>query len=324
MYNIIMENKIRLILQQNKGKYVSGQDMSDALFVSRMTISSEIKKLKQQGYDIITSTKKGYCLTDQTDMIILSQIKESIDSHINNVLYFETLDSTSTYITTHQEDVGTLVIAEEQTQGKGRQNKPFLSQKFKGIYMSFVIDPQLDIHKSLKMTACSALALVKTIEKYYDVKPSIKWVNDIYIGDLKIAGILCEATLDLNTSLINRMVIGIGLNVFEQDFKQFDSIATSLESITHTKVSREKLIIEFFDQFFNEFARIDDPSLMDDYRHYSNILHQHITVYQNNTSYDAYVEHINDDGSLLIQANNQSIILNSGEITIRKVTPQRT
>ena len=208
-----MEKEILKILKNNQNEYISGQKISESLNVSRMTISSCIKKLKEKGYHIISSTKKGYCLTEDNDIILIENIKSAIPDFFQNVEYFDEIDSTNDYLkrTSHQQ--GDIVIAQAQTKGKGRNGKSFYSPQQKGIYVSFVLKPDLTIYDSLKITACLAVSLVKAIEKNYPVHPQIKWVNDIMIHDFKIAGILCEASLEMNTAQIEQMIVGIGINV---------------------------------------------------------------------------------------------------------------
>ena len=208
-----MEKEILKILKQHQNEYISGQDICESLNVSRMTISTCIKKLKEKGYHILSSTKKGYCLTDDNDVILIDHIKAQLPDFFKNIEYFDDIDSTNDYLKRSPHQQGDIVIAQSQTKGKGRNGKSFHSPQQKGIYLSFVLKPDLTIYDSLKITACLAVSLVKTIEKNYPVYPQIKWVNDIMIQDLKVAGILCEASLEMNTARIENMIVGIGINV---------------------------------------------------------------------------------------------------------------
>lgn len=316
-----MEKEILKILKQYQNQYVSGQEICEELHVSRMTISTCIKKIKEKGYHIISSTKKGYCLTEDNDVIFIENIKPLIPDFFQNIEYFDEIDSTNDYLkrTSHQE--GDIVLAENQTKGKGRNGKSFHSPKQKGIYVSFVLKPQLTIFDSLKVTACLAVSLVKAIEKNYPVHPQIKWVNDLMINDFKIAGILCEASLEMNTAKIDHMIVGIGINVHSYTMpEELKNIAECIEDFCSVVIPREQLLIDFFNIFYQDYCQLSSSSWLNFYRQHSYVLHQDITVYENNQSYQAYVLDINDDASLKIQTEHGIKTLNSGEVSIRKKT----
>lgn len=314
-----MENKILKILNQNKNEYVSGQLMSTQLNVSRMSISSYIKKLKEKGYYIKTSTKKGYCLTYENDVIFIDEIKNNIHSFYQTIEFFDDITSTNDYMKINCYNEGDIIIAESQNKGKGRNGKSFYSPKQKGIYLSLLLKPELTIYDSLKITACCAVAVVKAIQKNYPLTPQIKWVNDIMLNNKKVCGILCEASLEMNTGKLDSMIVGVGINVHAYEKPDdIKDIAVSLEDDTDLFVERQKIIIDFLNEFYNDYSQLSTLSFLDDYRKYSYILHQHITVYENNKSYPAFVTHINDDASLTVRYGEEERILKSGEISIRK------
>ncbi|MEG0453652.1 MAG: biotin--[acetyl-CoA-carboxylase] ligase [Coprobacillus sp.] len=314
-----MENKILKILNQNKNEYISGQMMSSQLNVSRMSISSYIKKLKEKGYHIKTSTKKGYCLTEDNDVIFIEDIKNNIHSFYQNIEYYDEVTSTNDMMKINNYHEGDVIIAESQSKGRGRNGKSFYSPKQKGIYLSLLLKPELTVYDSLKITACCAVAVVRTIQKNYPLEPKIKWVNDIMLHDKKVCGILCEATLEMNTGKLDSMIVGVGINVHAYEKPDdIKDIATSLEDEIDIFVERQKIIIDFLNEFYNDYSKLSCLSFLDDYRKYSYILHQHITVYENNKSYPAFVTHINDDASLTVRYADEERILRSGEISIRK------
>lgn len=318
-YNRDMEKQLLKILTQNQGKYISGQAIGDALNISRMSVSTYMKKLKENGYQILTSTKKGYCLTNENDVIFTEDIKKNIHSFYQNIEYFDEVTSTNDLFKINQYQEGDIIIADSQSNGKGRNGKSFYSPKQKGIYISFLLKPDLTVYDSLKVTACCAVAVVKAIKKNYSLEPTIKWVNDIMLDDKKVCGILCEASLEMNTGKLDQMIVGVGINV--HPFEMIDDlkdIATSLENHSDTFVSRQKIIIDFLNEFYDDYHNLSSLSFLNDYRKYSYVLHQHITVHENNSSYPAFVSSINDDASLTIKYGDEERILQSGEISIRK------
>lgn len=316
-----MEKEILKILQQHQNQYVSGQDICEALQVSRTTISTCIKKIKEKGYHIKSSTKKGYCLTEDNDVILVENIKPFIPDFFQNIEYFDEIDSTNDYLKRIPHQEGDIVLTQTQTQGKGRNGKSFYSPQQKGIYFSFVLKPNLTIYDSLKITACLSVSLVKTIEKNYPLHPQIKWVNDLMINDLKVTGILCEASLEMNTAKIDHMIVGIGMNIHSYPMPdELKNVAGCIEDFCSTVVSREQLLIDFFNIFYQDYCQLSSASWLEFYREHSYVLHQDITVYENNQSYQAHVLDINDDASLKVQTENGIKNLNSGEISIRKKT----
>ncbi|MEG0367204.1 MAG: biotin--[acetyl-CoA-carboxylase] ligase [Coprobacillus sp.] len=314
-----MDKQLLEILAKHQNEYVSGQHIGEILNISRMSVSTYVKKLKERGYQIITSTKKGYCLTSENDIIFIDEIKKNIPSFYQKIEYYDEIPSTNDLFKIHTYQEGDIVIAESQSHGKGRNGKSFYSPKQKGIYISFLLKPNLTIYDSLKITACCAVAVVKAIQKNYPLNPQIKWVNDVMLEDKKVCGILCEATLEMNTRKLENMIIGTGINVHAYTMPDdINDVATTLENHCDKVVPRQKIIIDFLNEFYDDYIKLSSLSFLDDYRKYSYILHQHITVYENNLSYPAFVTHINDDASLTVRYGDEERILQSGEISIRK------
>lgn len=314
-----MKEIILDILNQNKGSYISGQTIAKTLNISRTTVSINIKKLIDQGYNITSSTKKGYCLSQDTDLININKIKQNLNPFYQNIYYFDTIDSTNTKLKENKYIEGDIIIANHQSKGKGRNGKSFYSPKDKGIYLSFLLKPPYTIHQSLKITACLAVAIYKAIKDLYQIETQIKWVNDILYKNKKIAGILCEANLEMNTGKIESMIVGIGINIhpftIPEDLKD---IATYLEN--KHPIKRSDLITSVLNNFYQDYQDLDQSNFLTTYRKASCVLNKTILVNQNNQTYLGYVKKINDDASLTIIVDNQERVLNSGEITIRPLT----
>lgn len=310
-----MNNKILKILIDNKDQYISGSEIGKLLNISRMAVNKNINKLRQQGYTIISSTNKGYCLLDEIDLLDKNAISTLINDRYT-IEILDTVESTNTYLKSNKHSFNHVVISNEQTGGRGRLNRKFFSPKNSGIYMSILVNPGCSIEQSLKLTALTSVAIYSAIKKLYNIDIKIKWVNDLILNNLKVGGILCEGEIELNKLTLTNMIIGIGINVKKIDFpNDLKDIATSIENNTNKIVSRNDLIssiINYFDLYFN--GNID---YMDIYKKQSNTLNKEITVYQNNDSYNAKAIDIDDNGNLIVISNNKQIILNSGEITIR-------
>lgn len=236
----------------------------------------------------------------------------------HNIEIFDSIDSTNKYLKSkiNEKNYGTIVISNEQTNGYGKSNREFLSNKDTGIYMSILINPNCLIEESLKITILTSVAVLSAIKSVYNLDVKLKWVNDIILNDLKVGGILCESQINLNNNIIDNMIVGIGINVKEFDFPpSLKNIATSIENNTNIKISRNELIseiINFFDLYF-----IDNKNYLNLYKENSYVLGKDITVIQNDRQFFAKAIDIEDNGALIVQEQEKIIKLISSDISIR-------
>lgn len=238
--------------------------------------------------------------------------------HKHNIEIFDSIDSTNKYLKSkiNEKNYGTIVISNEQTNGYGKSNREFLSNKDIGIYMSILINPNCLIEESLKITILTSVAILSAIKSICNLDVKLKWVNDIILNDLKVGGILCESQINLSTNIIDNMIVGIGINVKEFKFPpSLKNIATSIENNTNIKVSRNALIseiINFFDLYF-----IEKANYIDLYKENSYVLGKDIKVIQNDKQFYAKAIDIDDNGSLIVQEQEKIIKLISSDISIR-------
>lgn len=316
-----MKNKILLILNKHKNEYISGEEISKYLNVSRAAIFKHIKKLREEGYCILSQTNKGYCLTDANDILSASLIKEDLQEFYHTIEIVDTLASTNDELKQRANDLseGFVLIADQQLKGKGRNGRSFHSPKQSGIYMSLFLKPDLSIQHSLKLTACASVAVYEAIKKNYHLDSKIKWVNDVYLENKKIAGILCEASLEMNTASLEYMVVGIGLNVHSFTMpEELKDIAGSIEDFTHLKVDRNVLIKDILNYFYEYYTKINENTFLPVYKENSYVLFKDITIYEKQGSYPARVLDIDENANLIIQKEDKSIsTLSSGEISLR-------
>lgn len=236
----------------------------------------------------------------------------------HNIEIFDSIDSTNKYLKSkiNEKNYGTIVISNEQTNGYGKNDRQFISNKDTGIYMSILINPNCLIEESLKITILTSVAVLSAIKSVCNLDVKLKWVNDIILNDLKVGGILCESQINLNTNIIDNMIVGIGINVKNFEFPpSLKNIATSIENNTNIKISRNELIseiINFFDLYF-----IDNKNYLDLYKENSYVLGKDITVIQNDRQFFAKAIDIEDNGALIVQEQEKIIKLISSDISIR-------
>ena len=245
--------------------------------------------------------------------------KEALSDKLKDIeiYYYPSIDSTNNQAKRLLEEGKTgkmLLVADEQTAGRGRQGKSFYSPKATGIYMSYVIYPERKPEAAVSSTTAASVAVCRAIENLTDKKPEIKWVNDIFLGGKKICGILCEAINDKETQKISSVVIGIGININTENFP--DNIeAANLGA----EIGRAELIAETV----KELDRvINSPfeGFIDYYRSHSMIIGKEIAFIRNGITQNAKAIGIENDGGLKVKLENGEIItLRSGEITIRRL-----
>ena len=240
-----MKNKIIQFLKASKG-YISGEEMSRRLHISRSAIWKHIEELRKDGYGISAVKPLGYCLDSFPDKLFSEEIQNGLKTKWmgKKIHYYDALDSTmdvAFQLGLEGELEGSIVCAEGQKKGKGRLGRVWNSPKGKGIYLSIILRPKLSLMDTAKLTLLSAVAVCEAIRKVTGVVVNIKWPNDILFENKKIAGILTE--LNAEADCVKFIVVGIGINV-NTSSKSLPSQATSLKQMMGQKVSRVKLLQE--------------------------------------------------------------------------------
>lgn len=173
------------------------------------------------------------------------------------ILQFDEIDSTNTEAINQAKrgaDEGLCVVAERQTAGKGRHGRTWISPENAGLYFSIVLRPKIEMKFLPLLTLMSAVAVADVLREVYNLKPDIKWANDVHINDKKICGILAE-TAETTKGLA--VIVGIGINLSSEAFPdELNDIATSIEEETGQKADAEELLnalTRFLDYFYEIF-----------------------------------------------------------------------
>lgn len=229
----------------------------------------------------------------------------------------ETISSTNTWLKEHAAVYPdrTVLIAKEQTNGRGRNERTFYSAKGKGLYLSILLKAHMQDLPFTKLTACSALALQRAIFENCQLQTQIKWVNDIIYQGHKLAGILCETLYEGNAP--TAFIIGFGVNVFSQVFPKMENTPGALADFAPNMPCIDTLILSLLHHFALCLKEIHDPAIMEAYRQCSCVLQKEILVKERENSYPAIAYAIDDNGALLIQTKENKKILQSGEVSIR-------
>lgn len=333
-------------LEENKGRAVSGEELAGCLNISRAAVWKAIQELRKEGYCIDAITNKGYCLAPDSDVLsvegILPHVKKtSMTDRIHVFKILESTNLTAKKMALDGAPYDTVVIAEEQTKGRGRMGRSFFSPPAGGIYMTFILEPRFDTARSVLITTAASVAVCKAIEKVTGISCRIKWVNDIYMEEKKICGILTEAVTDFESGHIDHIVLGIGINystALSTFPRELSGIAGSLfdkgsETAGNSGgkpregISRNHLIAEVINQMLEINENLESRDFIEEYRNRSFVLGKEILVIPAAGSgknpnpavgIPAAAVDIDGDGGLVVRYRDGTVqTLNSGEISIR-------
>ena len=316
-----LKEKIKIKLESSSD-YISGQDIAKEFGVSRAAVWKAVKQLKDEGFGIDSVSSKGYRLDSPADLLSKQEIETHLDSCAKgiNIEILESVDSTNNEAKrrlANGETSDMLIIANEQTCGRGRLGRSFYSPKNTGIYMSFLIHTELELTDAVSVTTAASVAVVKAIEKVTDIRPEIKWVNDVYVGGKKVCGILTEAVSDFETGTARSVIIGIGINITTDVFP--DEIKHTASSIGSRKPVRNKIIAQTANELLGICKDLSDKSsYIEFYKNHSMIIGKSIDFYINNVKHTATAEDIDNNGGLIVRLADGTIrTLSSGEVTVR-------
>ncbi len=212
------------------------------------------------------------------------------------------------------EGEGCIVIAERQSGGRGRMGRSFFSPDGKGIYLSVILKPETD--NILMITSFAAVAVARAIDKVCGTEPKIKWVNDIYLNEKKLCGILAEGVYFGDK--LQCVVLGIGINVKKADFPDdISKIATSLENELGMTIDKTELENQLIAELDNLYKNYSDGEFIGENRRLSCVIGREIRVICGNDEYLAKAVGIDDKGGLIIETDGAEKVLYSGEISIR-------
>ena len=319
-----MREKILEVILDNEKEFISGEELSKKLGISRTAIWKHIRILRSQGYNIESVNKKGYRLVDEpTDLLNPQNIYRNLKTKFigKNVLHFETIDSTNDYAKKIGNELrdGSVIISEEQTKGKGRLGRVWESKAGEGIWMSIILKPNIIPNKAPFITLIAGASIVKALN-ILGVDAKIKWPNDITINNKKLSGILTELSAEIER--VNYIVVGIGMNVKDTDFEEeLQDKATSLykENYNVSRVDIVKEILCQFEKLYLDYIEKDDKKeVLDICRQYSAIINKEIYVIKNDQKELVDCIGINEEGNLIIKNKDGNLEeIMSGEVSIR-------
>ncbi len=318
--------KVLTFLQTHNTEYLSGQDLSDVLRISRVAVWKHIKKIQELGYIVESKQKLGYKLISNSDALFPWEITSELKTKIfgQQAYYFDSIDSTQNQALKMADDPannGTIIIAGRQTGGKGRSGREWISPKG-GIWLSIILHPKFDISITTLFPIASALALSIAIEKTIKISPELKWPNDLTIKGKKIAGILVDASLESNR--IENIVLGVGIN-FDVDVKQIEKTlkdSPNFYGITSLNEQKNKVKpIQLVQTFLVELEKIYEllntkqtKKIISEWTKRSSTIGKNVKLDTRDGKIKGKAIKIDDDGALIVSDNNKTNRIIAGDI----------
>lgn len=318
------------------GGWVSGEEMSRALGITRAAVWKAVDALRREGYGITSAPRLGYRLEHAPDKLSPAAISALLPPGLalgGTILCLDSVDSTNTYLKTlanQGADHGTVVIADGQTGGRGRRERPFQSPRGAGLYLSVLLRPDCRPAQAVDLTAWVAVAVCDAIEDLCRIRPDIKWTNDLLLRGRKLCGILTEMGVEGESGALQYVVAGVGINLHQSraDFAALglEDVATSLAAEGAARgVDRCALaaaLIAALDRMAAQFPARREAWL-DRYRAGCVTVGRQVLLVRGDASTPALALGIGDDFSLRVRyPDGTEGAVSSGEVSVRGLMGQ--
>lgn len=316
-----------LELLENSDGPISGEEMAEKLGISRNSVWKAVGKLKEAGYEIQAGTNRGYQLVSSGNVLTPQGVRRLLTGSAKGcaIDVRDSVTSTNTVLKAIAEQGGAegmALIAQQQTQGKGRLGRTFLSPKGTGLYISILLRPKFSAEESLCVTTAAAVAVAEAIDSVTGKHAMIKWVNDVYMKGRKVCGILTEASVDFENSGLNYAIVGIGVNVQEPPggfAPEIRDVAGALYQEEVPAGVRTQLAAEILNRFFGFYDHLTQQTFMDAYRERSLLTGMEVTFTQGDTVKEGLVLGVDDEARLQVRLpNGEEKLFSAGEVNIKK------
>ncbi|MBW2631739.1 MAG: biotin--[acetyl-CoA-carboxylase] ligase [Deltaproteobacteria bacterium] len=308
-----MTSKDQLLtsLKEKRDDWVSGESLGQKMDMTRSAIWKHIHKLKEEGYVIESSRRKGYSLRDVPEILLKNEIQEGLNTKIigkRDIYHHRLTDSTNVrakYLADEGAAEGTVIIAEEQERGRGRRGRSWFSPEGKGIYVSIILRPRLAPSESPKLTLMAAVAVAETLLSLTSLDIRIKWPNDIMIHGRKLAGILTEVSTEMDA--VEYVIIGLGLNVnipYDLFPEDINDTATSIILETGRQFPRIRILkayLEWLEKYYELFRKSGFDPVLKRWKELADIIGRQVRIDLVNQSHTGEVLNVDEDGVLVLK-----------------------
>jgi BirA family biotin operon repressor/biotin-[acetyl-CoA-carboxylase] ligase len=304
-----MDDKILNTFRSSNGEFISGEEISEKLGISRAAVWKHIEQLRNEGYEITGEPHVGYRLTGTPDKLIPEEVSYKLGTKVigRKIYSYESTDSTNDVahrLAQSGSPEGTVVFSEGQSKGRGRMGRHWVSPKGKGIYFSFILRPDVSPAEAPKITLMSAVAVALAIRKVTHLGALIKWPNDILINNHKAVGILTEMSAEVNT--VRYIVLGIGINV-NTSRSELPKEATSLKAEAGEEVPRVELAQEVLRELDRQYRVFNDKGfkkIIDGWRDLSHTLGEEVKIACQHRKIEGTAVDLDSSGALVVRLDN--------------------
>nr|ACF09702.1 biotin-protein ligase [uncultured marine crenarchaeote AD1000-202-A2] len=320
--------KVLTLLKSHQSEFLSGQDLSDVLKISRVAVWKHIKKIRSEGYTIKSKQNLGYKLIDNTKHLLPWEITENLNTKFigKRIYYFNNIDSTQNFaikIAPNKNENGTIVISKRQTFGRGRLKRKWKSP-VGGIWLSVIVHPQFRTSQITLVPIATSLALHKAIEKVLKIKTALKWPNDLTLKKKKVAGILLDTSIQSNK--IEFLVLGIGINfkIKPRNLEKLLKKTPNFYGVSTLVEKNEKplpLVKQFLYELENIFQMINTGSnkkIVKEWTKRSSTIGKNVSVVIDNDRINGKALKMDNDGGLIIKKGKKIQKLFVGDVLHKK------
>ena len=316
--------KVLRLLKSHKSEFLSGQDLSDVLKISRVAVWKHIKKIRSEGYTIESKQNLGYKLIDNTERLLPWEITENLNTKFmgKRIYYFDSIDSTQNFaikIASNKNENGTVVISKKQTGGRGRLKRKWKSP-VGGIWLSIIIQPKFSTSQITLVPIATSLALHKAVEKILGIKPMLKWPNDLTLKKKKVAGVLLDTSIQSNK--IEYIVLGVGINfkIKSRGLEKLLKKTPNFYGVDTLAKKNEKplpLVKQFLYELENIFQAINSGSnkkIVREWTKRSSTIGKNVSVITDDGHINGKAIKLDNDGSLVIATGKTTKKMFVGDI----------
>ena len=319
------KDDVLALLQKREGDCLSGEELARSLSLSRTAVWKAIGQLRAEGYPIESAPRRGYRLLPGGDVLTADGVMKHLRRRELRIEVLPSVSSTNTVLKARAEQgeaAGSVLIALEQTAGRGRMGRGFYSPEGSGLYMSVLYRPSSPVTDAVRITACAAVAVAETIEELSGRPAQIKWVNDIFVDGRKVCGIMTEASVDCENGMMHYVIIGLGVNThvpagdFPEELRGIAGAAFDADSIPELRC---RLAAGILDRLAEYTENPRAPRVFEAYKRRSLVLGKAINILApGRDPVPAEVLDLEEDYALLVRLPDGSTTrLNSGEVSVR-------
>lgn len=318
-------------LRAHQESCLSGEEMSRELGLSRTAVWKAVDALRKEGYTIEARSGQGYRLLETPDRLSEAEVRDFLGNPKGvgrKLICLEEIDSTNNYakqLALSGGEDGTVILAEQQTAGRGRMDRAFASPKGLGIYLSVLLRPDLPPERLMPVTALAGVAVCRAVSEVCGLELGLKWPNDPVLHGKKLCGILTELSLEAETGRLQYLVLGIGLNVHQkpEEFPpELREMATSLDQALTEPVSRPRLAAALIREVDRLYQTLYDGEMQEDLEEYRrrcvNLGKPLQLIRPDGSREQAEGLEIDQDFALRVRREDGSVqVVRSGEVSVR-------